>query len=470
MIPDSPGALMLNQVPRSVVPGITFPALPDAPASTMLALQYQLEASQWMPAATILDRQLEQLHRVFEHARRTVPYYATLYAGVATIGREGFTLDFLRTLPISSRAMVQKADEQMRSQALPPAHGKTFSKTTSGSTGQPVKLLATDATKLIWLALTLRDHAWHQRDFSRRLGAIKWAPRDSCHPPDGHREPDWGAAVNVLYDSAPAAMLNVTATLPEQVAWLLREKPGYLISYPSNLAALAAYCIAQKIILPGLSEVRTIGETLTPAQRALFRAAWDAPTVDLYSCEEIGYIALQCPEHEHYHVQSENLLLEIVDDHGHPCAPGESGRVLVSSLHNFATPLLRYELGDHAVFGEACPCGRHLPVITKVLGRTRNRLILPDGRSEFPYLGEHGQIRRLTGVRVQAFQFVQHSVEEVEVKLVTDRVFTPGEADQVIRKVQENLGHPFRIRLTHCAAIPAGARGKFEEFVSLVER
>ena len=435
----------------------------------MLALQEQLDASQWMSAATILGRQLEQLRNVFEHARRTVPYYAALFAGHDNGGREDFTLDFLRTLPISTRAMVQKAGDQMRSRAVPPAHGKTAPLTTSGSTGQPVKLLRTEATGWIWLALTLRDHTWHQRDFSRRLCAIKWAARGTCSPPAGHREESWGAAVDVLYESAPAAMLNVTATMPEQVAWLLRERPGYLISYPSNLAALAAYCLRQQTKLPGLAEVRTIGETLTPAQRALFRSAWDAPTADVYSCEETGYVALQCPAHEHYHVQSENVLLEIVDEDGRPCAPGESGRVLVSSLHNFATPLLRYELGDHAVFGEACPCGRNLPVITKVLGRTRNRLILPDGRSEFPYLGEHGQTQRLTGVHVHAFQFVQHSVEEVEVKLVTDRVFTPDETDKVIRMVQENLGHPFRIRITHCDAIPAGARGKFEEFVSLVE-
>ena len=326
-----------------------------------------------------------------------------------------------------------------------------------------------DDRRFIWLALTLRDHLWHQRDFSRRLGAIKWAARGACSPPDGHREESWGTAVDLLYKSAPAAMLNVTATMPEQVAWLLREKPGYLISYPSNLAALAAYCIRQKVALPWLREVRTIGETLTPAQRALFRSAWSVGTVDAYSCEEAGYIALQCPAHEHFQVQSENVFVEIVDEAGHPCAPGESGRVLISSLHNFATPLLRYELGDHAMFGEACPCGRHLPVITRVLGRTRNRLALPDGRSEFPYLGEHGQTQRLTGVQVHAFQFVQHSVQEVEVKYVTDRAFTPEEADKVMRMVQTNLGYPLRIRITHCDAIPAGARGKFEEFVSLVD-
>jgi phenylacetate-CoA ligase len=156
-------------------------------------------------------------------------------------------------------------------------------------------------------------------------------------------------------------------------------------------------------------------------------------------------------------VQAENVLLEIVD-----------GQVLISTLHNFASPLLRYELGDLAEWGEPCACGRGLPVLKKVHGRKRNRLRLPDGRSEFPYLGEHGQIHAASGVTVRQFQFVQKSVEEVEVKLVTDRAFSAEEADRVRRLVQANLGHPFRITLTRCEEIPKGPGGKLEEFVSLV--
>jgi phenylacetate-coenzyme A ligase PaaK-like adenylate-forming protein len=459
---------MLNQQPRSTVPEIGFPALTDPQASRMLALQYQLEASQWMPAATLLSRQLEQLQRVYAHARRTVPYYARLFAGHGPGDGAEFSLEFLRKLPISTRVMVQQAGDQMRSDALPPAHGKAYPVSTSGSTGQPVKLQGTAATNFIWQALTLREHAWHERDFSRRLCAIKWAAREFCRPPDGERYASWGDAVAMLYDSAPSAVLNVITPLAEQAAWLLREQPGYLVSFPSNLAALATHCLERKIAFPGLAEVRTIGETLTTAQRALYRQAWGVDTVDIYSCEETGYLALQCPGREHYHVQAESVLVEIVDEDGRPCGPGASGRVLVSSLHNFATPLLRYELGDYAAFGEACSCGRSLPVIETIHGRRRNRLILPDGRSEFPYLGEHGQTERLTGVSVRAFQFVQHSVEEVEMKLVTDRRFTAEETDQVARMVQNNLGHPFRIRITHCDAIPRSVRGKFEEFVSLV--
>jgi phenylacetate-CoA ligase len=143
--------------------------------------------------------------------------------------------------------------------------------------------------------------------------------------------------------------------------------------------------------------------------------------------------------------------------------------VLISTLHNFATPLLRYELGDYAAFGESCGCMRGLPTITRIHGRKRNRMIYPDGRSEFPYLGEHGQIYKLTGVRVRAFQIVQRSVEEVEVRLVTEREFTADETDRISRLFQGNFGHPFRITITYWSEIPKSARGKFEEFVSEVD-
>src|SRR3546814_11153852 len=112
--------------------------------------------------------------------------------------------------------------------------------------------------------------------------------------------------------------------------------------------------------------------------------------------------------HEVYHAQSENVLLEVVDDDGRPCGPGETGRVLITSLHNFATPLIRYELGDYAEVGSPCACGRGLPVIKQVLGRKRNRLILSDGRSGFPYLGDHEEVRAITP-QVTEFQYIPAS-------------------------------------------------------------
>ena len=229
----------------------------------------------------------------------------------------------------------------------------------------------------LWLAFALRDHLWHARDFSRKLCVIRWLPKGTAEPPLGVQGQHWGSAVSPVFATGPASMLNVATPLESQIRWLVQEQPHYLQSHPSNLAALAQHCLDQNIALPGLREILTTGESVTDQHRALFHRVWGVAAVDIYSCEEAGYLALQCPEFNHYHVQAENVILEIVDEQGKPCAPGQIGQVLITTLHNYATPLIRYEVGDMAEFGEPCPCGRGLPVIRKIHGRKRNRLRLP---------------------------------------------------------------------------------------------
>src|SRR3546814_10844500 len=112
------------------------------------------------------------------------------------------------------------------------------------------------------------------------------------------------------------------------------------------------------IAFPRLREVRTLSELLPPETRRLCRDVWGLKIADLYSTQEAGYLALQCPEHEHYHVQSEAVLLEVLDEEDRPCRPGEVGRVVVTPLTNFAMPMIRYAVGDLDEVGAPCPCGR----------------------------------------------------------------------------------------------------------------
>ena len=459
----------MTRVPKSRISGIHFPAIPDAHASTQLALQYQLEHSQWWSPSELWGHQLPHLRNLLEHALNNVPYYQRLCSQSGLEIPLELTPEFIQRIPISTRVAVQSAGHLLEAREIPPDHGKSTFGTTSGSTGQPVRFAATDITRTMWLAFALRDHLWHSRDVTRKLSAIRWFPRGFAEPPLGVVSPNWGGIVDPVFESGTSSTLNVAAPLEQQIAWLVQEQPDYLLSFPSNLAALAEYCVAHGITLPNLREVRTIGEGLSDSHRTLFLEAWGAKTSDIYTCEEAGYLALQCPRFDHYHVQAENVILEIVDEQGQACAVGQTGQVLITTLHNYATPLIRYEVGDMAAFGEPCPCGRGLPVIRKIHGRKRNRLRLPSGRSEFPYLGEHGEIEALTGLAVHQFQCVQNSLEEIELKLVTARPFTDQENAKVVRLMQDRLGHPFRIVCTFHASIPKGPTGKFEEFMSKVE-
>jgi phenylacetate-CoA ligase len=161
-------------------------------------------------------------------------------------------------------------------------------------------------------------------------------------------------------------------------------------------------------------------------------------------------------------VQSENVLLEVLDDEGHPCAPGQTGRLVITALHNYATPLIRYEIGDHAQVGEPCDCGRGLPVLTRILGRTRNMLVLPNGEQHWPIVG----FREFRDIApISQYQFVQKSTRELLARFVMERPITEAQEKQLTAHIQKSLGHPFAIRFEYLDSIPRGKTGKYEEFV-----
>lgn len=460
---------MSERTPFSLTPGLAFPALPKPVHAALLAVEFQLERSQWWKPEALRAAQLLQLGPLLRHAVETVPFYRELYAGLGL--DRGVALDepLWHRLPVTRRSDLQAAGDRCLSARPPREHGPVSFSTTSGSTGRAVRFGRNAATGLMWRAFALRDHLWQKRDFSLKLSAIRWLPRGQAEAPAGQTAPDWGPPVSEVFPCGPFSILNVIAKPQEQIEWLRKERPDYLASFPSNLKALAEHAGRHGLRLPELRSIRTVGETLTPETRKVIEEAWGIRIADVYSCEEAGYLALQCPDAEHYHVMSENVLLEVVDESGAPCPPGVSGRVLITSLNNFATPLIRYEIGDYAEFGPPCPCGRGLPVLRRILGRRRNRLHLPSGESVFPYLGDHGQVHSLTGINVREFQCIQHDLRRVEVKLVADRAFTPEEEARVAAKMRENLGHPFEVFYTFHESIERGPRGKFEEFISLVE-
>ena len=207
----------------------------------------------------------------------------------------------------------------------------------------------------------------------------------------------------------------------------------------------------------------SFGEQLPDDLRALCRDVWGLPLADVYSCEEAGYIALQCPQVEgHYHVQAEHLLVEVLDAAGRPCAAGATGEVVLTTLHNFAMPLIRYAIGDFAEVGPPCPCGRGLPVLRRIHGRARNLLRLPDGSRHWPSFPADDW---LAIAPVRQFRLRQTAIERIEVELVTARPLEPAEESALRQMLQGRLGHPFQIVLQTVADIPRSPGGKFEDFV-----
>lgn len=422
-----------------------------------------LEKSQWDTTANMLNKQTKHFKALLTHAFQTVAFYQEHYSSIFSSNTNPSLLD----CPILTREQVQAAGDTFITNNLPATHGGQYPDVTSGSTGKAITIIGTDFTRLFYDALMLREHAWHQRDFSKKLVAIRWAKRNLAESTMGHYQETWGVPINKYVQTGPSVFINITNPTQDQIKALVFYQPDYLMTYPSQLLALANHCSTHDISLRFLKEVRTTGEMFSEENKKTIKQIWPQVKItDVYSSVEIGIIAQQCPEQGRYHVNTENVLLEIVDESNQPCAPGLSGRVLVTSLMNYATPLIRYEIGDYAEWDTPCECGRVLPVIKKILGRKRNRIKYPNGESGFPYLGDRTEFRKIT-TGIKNFQFIQKTVHDIELKLVVTIPLTNTQELQYKELIQKNFGYPFNIILTYHDNIPLGPTGKHEEFISI---
>jgi phenylacetate-CoA ligase len=348
---------------------------------------------------------------------------------------------------------------------VPEAHGAVLSNTTSGSTGIPVTVLGTELDARFFKALELRLLLWHDFDFSRKIAFIRRYQSDAARFPTGAEADSWGDGATFPFPTGRAVRLNIIdASVEQQAEWLARHNPDYLNTNPSNLAVLIETCVEKSIPI-NVSKIITTAETLSPELRRTARGAWGAEIVDIYSAQEVGHIAVQCPEHHHYHIQAEHVLVEILNEKNDPCLPGEIGRVIITPLRNFAMPLLRYDIGDYAELGEPCPCGRGLPVVRRVLGRARNMLVAPDGQRYWPFFGATG-FRRIAPLT--QYQFVQTSYDTLQARLVVERPLTVAEQEGLRTRIQTTLPYPVQIEFNFVDEIPRNPSGKYEDFVSLL--
>ena len=441
-----------NQLPE--------PLIANQQNSILHSMARQLGESQWWDSEKLRTGQLQQLKQLLAYAIVYSPFYKDR---LKTIDPNELTFEQFQQIPLLTRADLQANGKTIDCTQIPESHGRVTEVMTSGSTAEPVSVRATGLTSLIWNAINLREHLWHGRAIDSTMTSIRWRPDSVGMAPKGVIFEDWGMPINQFYKSSAAYYLNSSSNVSDQIVWLEKIRPEYLMTHPSNMQAILEECDRQSKSLSFIREIRTVGESVSTAQRQMVEQEMGIKIVDFYSSQELGYIALQCPDHSHYHVQSESLIVEVLREDGSSCDPFESGKIVVTSLRNFATPLIRYEVGDYGELGEPCRCGRGLPVLARINGRVRNMLLLPNGDRHWPNFG----FRKIMDVTtLQQFQIVQHSVEKLELKLVTDADVSTEQEATIKQILSDHLGHSFVIEISYHAALPRSANGKYEDFVS----
>lgn len=417
---------------------------------------YELEASQWDAQALIAAKLTARIKAILQYCARHVDYYKHIAPEILKENR-AFSLDDFQQLPTLSKAEIREHLNQMISRQFAGQQQRFARFDTSGSTGIPITIYRSLENIFYAKALSLRYHLWHKRDFTLTNTSIMTLG-EKKEGPVGF----WALGVQ----TGPGYSININQNSRTIFDRLQEINPHYIQTHPSTLKRLVDLSLEQGSNLECLKEVRTFGELLEPHIRQSCEGNWGVPVTDMYSCEEIGPIAYQCPENPHYHVQVENVYVEILNENNEACNVGEPGRIHVTQLNNLAMPLLRYDLGDVAEWGEPCSCGRELPVLKKITGRIRNLASLPNGDTFHPVFDEKAILSVAAGIR--QYQFTQKDIHTIEVLIACDEPL-PGTTETELAKVfNKSFSHSFQYKFIYQKEIPFSSRNKFEIFKSEV--
>jgi len=411
---------------------------------------HQYEKSQWLKREELVELQREKLESLIRHAKKSVPFYRNRYYGL-DLDPNGKSLHkCLGHLPLLKKADLRESKKLFCSEKR---HLLNTQKTTGGSTGQAVTILKNSRAMACERAGTWRAYGWTGIGIGDKHGRFWGVPSDSRN------------RLKLMASDFITNRRRFTAfgfnesTLQEYYEALRRYKPLYLYGYVSMLSEFAKYVKKMNYDRPcKLKAVITTAEVLG-SNRKLLEQVFGCRVFNEYGCGEVGSIAHECIE-GNMHIMAENMIVEILN-HGHHCKDGEIGEVVVTELNNYAMPLIRYCLGDYAVYSDMqCGCGRGLPVIKNVVGREYD-MVRINGRMYhgefFMYIFED-LIKE--GRAVMQFQVVQVSEEALLIRVIPDEKYGCETEAFIRQRIRERMGASVQVQFEEVDAIPREKSGK----------
>jgi phenylacetate-CoA ligase len=369
----------------------------------------KLESNQWKSQKECAAVSWTNVKAVLHHAYNSVPYYRNLWKSLQ-ISPEDIRLpkDLLK-IPVLTKNDIRANFSNMRSTV--PRIG-VFSNSTGGSTGQPVKLLQDQEVVTYAFASQIRSQRAMGWDIGEKSAYIWGAERDSPHAKIQNR-------VGLIF--LRGVWLNafrMTENRMRSFARILEQhEPKIIIGYASSLHLMARYLLRESIELPHIAGIQSSAESLFGTQRRDIEKAFKCRVFDKYGSREFGTIAHECKSHSGLHINSDIQHLEFERD-GEEVGGNESGRILVTSLTNFVMPLIRYDIDDvSSSIGYECSCGRGLPLMEPVKGRTSDIITTPNGNLVHGEYFTH-LFYNLDGVK--EFQVEQISRSKLVVRVVIE--------------------------------------------------
>lgn len=374
----------------------------------MTANRRLVNDSQFWSAEQIEKYQMEKLTPLLQHAYDHVLYYRRLFDSLNIK-----PIDIRKTSDLYQLPIIRKKDIMPISEDFRADNYRTFKsmKTITGGTGTPFShYIDPKAWAMNW-AVAMRTFEW--AGFSYGKDRLAVMAGGSLIPKKGKTIKSRILHYVNNYYTMPITHMDAK-TMDEYSYQIKKQKISFLRGYPSAIYTFAEHLSHMQQILP-LKAVITTAEMLYPHQRALIKKVFACEVYNMYGCRDGMGMAVECEKHDGMHICPEPSIMHLVDESGHEVKSGETGEVVLTDLYNYGMPLIRYAPGDLAVKSDRlCDCGRSLPMIEGIIGRTSHVFKLINGRV---LNGLSIPIEDLID-EFEKYQIVQVALDRVEMLLV----------------------------------------------------
>ena len=418
-------------------------------------LLLQARRNQWLKPAELEELQAKRLRAMIKHAYDNTEFYHRKFKDAGIRSEDIRTIDDLKkVLPFTTKDELRKnSTNSMIARGVDLR--KCLVTETSGSTGIPTKVVYDPPASDFSKAINLRSHIENGLTLTSKwaiFGDPHHFPKPKWFQKFGFFSPQW---------------ISVFDPIEKQLEFLQGFKPDILGGYTSSILLLAQAVKERGITDITPKAVISTSELLDPGTREYIDSVFNLKMIDHFGCVELNRTAWECSEHAGYHIDVDVVVMEFISD-GEAAAPGERGEIVYTGLYNYAMPLIRYAIEDVGVpSDEKCPCGRGLPLMKLVEGRSDSFMQTPDGRTISPIIWTL-IMRQIPGVG--QFKAIQERKDLVRILVVKDQAFTQATAGQIVHDVQEVMGKAMHVDVEVVEEIPRDKSGKVRCAVSKIGR
>jgi phenylacetate-CoA ligase len=433
----------------------------------------EMQRAQWLTSEELQDRTNARLKELLKHAAENVPFYSQHYKRQGVAPDELRNVNDLALLPILSKTDYRRHKPSEFYAANVPEY-RRLEKATSGSTGEPFSFCLDRRAQPIIFASHLFYDSWHGlQPFDRYIRIVAPAAAQAPLPSNATGAVRLQRAITNrlqnLYESWTQEKISLWEVNSERAesVWRRMEafRPKFVLGYTSTLAAIADELLQRDLRLSQpVRGVITIAETLTPNRRRLIEEYFGATIINRYGLREFGsWSAQSCAESpDRFHINTELVVCEILREDGTQCAPRERGRVVLTDLHNYARPFIRYETGDlAAASSENCTCGRGFPLLGPIEGRSLECVRTPSGNEISPaILGHFLFVYHDHLDAVLHYQLVQESANQVSLLIVPGERWDEQRHVRLRSELGRLIGDGVEVDVKTVLAIPPEKSGK----------